>query len=54
MAVEMILWFIIVGAAIAALLMVWVYEENRQAGHKIHFVEVDHDENFCDDDDCEE
>lgn len=49
-----IIWLLIVSVSLVVLIGYILYhEENQLSGHRHHFVEIDHNDNFTDDDDVE-
>lgn len=51
-----LIWITIVGAAILGILAYLFYTELTAMNHRTHhrFIEIDHSEPFCDDDDCDD
>lgn len=50
-----ILWIIIVGAVVLGLIFYYLYhEENLVSGLKHRFIEIEHNDRYYDDDDCDD
>lgn len=48
-------WILIVGLSISGIVLYWFYVLGRRFhGSRLKFIEMDHDEIFCDDDDCDD
>lgn len=50
----MFLWILIVGMTVAAVLGYFVYMADKPHGRNFHYIDIDHDDIYCDDDDCDE
>lgn len=50
-----ILWIVIVGAVVLGLIFYYLYhEENLVSGLKHRFIEIEHNDRYYDDDDCDD
>lgn len=48
------LWMLIVGMTIVGMLLYWIYSMGKNNHSQFHVIGFDHDEQFCDDDDCDD
>ncbi|MFG6382474.1 MAG: hypothetical protein K1V87_10260 [Muribaculum sp.] len=54
MSTEMLFWFIIVGVAIIAIIGYFIYNADKLRGRHFHYIDIDHYDIYCDDDDCDD
>ncbi len=54
MEIEMFFWILIVGISIIGVLGYFIYTVDKPHSKNFHYIDIDHDDIYCDDDDCEE
>lgn len=54
MKIEMLLWLIIVGMTLIALVGYFIYRADKPRNSHLHYIDIDHYDIYCDDDDCDE
>ncbi len=51
---EMLLWITIVGIAVIGVVGYLIYSVDKPHSKNFHYIDIDHYDIYCDDDDCEE
>ena len=51
---QVMFWFLIVGFTVIAIIGYFIYSIDKHRGRNFHYIGMDHNELYCDEDDCEE
>jgi uncharacterized protein YqhQ len=54
METQVMFWLIIVGFTVVAIIGYFIYSIDKHRGHNFHYIGMDHDEIYCDEEDCDE